>query len=102
MSQLGEELDDEDARLEAEGLRLVEERGKLKAAVALARHQRDLDNKKAEALLAASREARSGPSRRPERLTDGARRRRSVRGNYWPGATPWSSMWSCVRRPLRR
>ena len=46
-------------RLEAEGLRLAEERRKLEAAVALARHQRDLDNKEAEALLAASREAHS-------------------------------------------
>ena len=40
-------------------MRLAEERRKLKAAVALARHQRDLDNEEAEALLAASREARS-------------------------------------------
>ena len=31
----------------------------LEAAIALARHQRDLDNEEAEALLAASREARS-------------------------------------------
>ena len=59
MSLLGEELADEDARLEAEGLRLAEERRKLEAAVALARHQRDLNNEEAEALLAASREARS-------------------------------------------
>ena len=47
VSQLGEELDDEDARLEAEGLRLAEERRKLEAAVALARHQHDLDNEEA-------------------------------------------------------
>ena len=59
MSQLGEELDDEDARLEAKGLHLAEERRKLKVVVTLARHQRDLDNEEAEALLAASREARS-------------------------------------------
>lgn len=59
VSRLGEELADEDARLEAEGLRLAEERRKLEAAAALARHQRDLDNEEAEALLAASREARS-------------------------------------------
>ena len=57
VSQLGVELADEDARLEAEGLRLAEERRKLKVAVALARHQRDLDNEKAEASLAASWEA---------------------------------------------
>ena len=57
MSQLGVELAGEDARLEAEGLRLIEERRKLKAAVGLARHQRDLENAKAEASLVASREA---------------------------------------------
>ena len=57
MSQLGVELADEDACLEAEGLRLAEERRKLKVADALARHQRDLDNEKAEVSLAASREA---------------------------------------------
>ena len=36
--QLGVELADEDARLASEGLRLAEERRKLKVAVALARH----------------------------------------------------------------
>ena len=56
MSQLGAELAAEDERLEAEGLRLVEERRKLKAAVGLARHQRDLENAKAEVSLAASQE----------------------------------------------
>ena len=43
-----------DACLEAEGLRLVEEQRKLKVAFNLARHQRELDNAKAEASLAAS------------------------------------------------
>ena len=57
VSWIGAELAAEDACLEAEGLRLAEERRKLKVAVALARHQRDLDNAKAEASLAASREA---------------------------------------------
>ena len=57
VSQLGVELAGKDACLEVESLRLAEERRKLKVAVALARHQRDLDNAKAEALLAASREA---------------------------------------------
>ena len=57
VSQIRGELAGEDARLEAEGLRLAEEKCKLKVVVALARHQRDLDNVKAEALLAASREA---------------------------------------------
>lgn len=57
VSWIGAELANEDARLEAEGLRLAEERRKLKVAVSLARHQRDLDNTKAEASLVASREA---------------------------------------------
>ena len=57
MSRIRAQLADEDARLEAEGLRLAEERRKLKVAVALARHQRDLDNAKAEASLVALREA---------------------------------------------
>ena len=59
MSLLGEELADEDARLEAEGLRLVAERRKLEAAAALAHRRRDLDDEEAKASLAASREARS-------------------------------------------
>ena len=57
MGHLGGELADVDKRLEAEGLRLIEERRKLKVAINLARHQRKLDNMKAEASLAASREA---------------------------------------------
>src|SRR4051812_9249877 len=40
VSRIGAELAVEDARLEAEGLRLAEERRKLKVAIALARHQR--------------------------------------------------------------
>ena len=59
MGQLGGELADVDARLEAEGLRLIEERRKLKVEASLARHQRDLDNVKEEASLAASRKAYS-------------------------------------------
>lgn len=57
MGQLGGELADVDACLEAEGLQLVEERCKLKVAVNLVRHQRELDNAKAEASLAVSRKA---------------------------------------------
>ena len=38
MNQLGVELAGEDARLETEGLRLAEERRKLKVAVSLACH----------------------------------------------------------------
>ena len=56
VSRIRTELAAEDVRLEAEGLRLTEERRKLKVAIALARHQRDLENAKAEVLLAASRE----------------------------------------------
>ena len=59
LSPLGEELADEDARLEAEGLRLAAERCELEGAIALARRQRDLDEAEAKALLVASREARS-------------------------------------------
>ena len=59
MNRLGEELVDVDARLVAKGLRLVEERHKLKVAINLGRHHRELDNAKAEASLAASRGARS-------------------------------------------
>ena len=57
VSRIGAELAGEDARLEAEGLRLAEERRKLKVAIALVRHQHDLENTKAEASLAASRDA---------------------------------------------
>lgn len=57
MNRLGGELADVDARLKAEGLRLAEERRKLKVAINLSRHQRDLDNAKAESSLEVSREA---------------------------------------------
>ena len=66
MNLLGEELADEDARLEAEGLRLVAERRELEAAAALAHHRSDLDDEEAKASLAASRVARS-------RAVEGAR-----------------------------
>ena len=59
MNRIGAELASEDACLEAEGLCLAEERSKLKVAIALAHHQRDLDNAKAKASLAVSREASS-------------------------------------------
>ena len=59
VSLLGEELADEDARLEAEGLRLAAERRELEGAIALARRQRNLDDAEAKASLVASREARS-------------------------------------------
>ena len=57
MNRLGEELEGVDARLEAEGLRLAVEWHRLKVAINLGRHQHELDNAKAEASLATSREA---------------------------------------------
>ena len=80
MSHLGVELADEDARLEAEGLRLAEERRKLKVAIALACHQRDLDNEKAEVLLAASREA---CSRAVEEAQEADQQRRAAEERAW-------------------
>ena len=59
MNRLGEELEGVDGRLEAKGLQLSEEWHKLKVAINLGRHQRELDNVKVEASLTASREARS-------------------------------------------
>ena len=102
VSLLGEELADEDARLEAEGLRLAAERHELEGAIALARHQHDLDDAEAKASLVASREARS---RAAEEAREADRRRtarRSGLGSFWPGATRWRSRWSCARQPLRR
>ena len=72
VSLLGEELADEDARLEAEGLRLAAERRELEGAIALARRQRDLDEAEAKASLVASREARS---RAAEEAREADRRR---------------------------
>lgn len=65
----------EDACLEAEGLRRVEEWHKLKAVVSLACHQRDLENAKAEASLATSREA---CSRALEEAQDADKRREAA------------------------
>ena len=59
VSLLGEELADEDVRLEAEGLRLVAARREVEAAVTLARRQRDLDDEEAKPSLVAPREAHS-------------------------------------------
>ena len=57
MGRLDGELADVDACLKAEGLRLAEEWHKLKVAINLGRHQRDLDKAKAKASLEVSREA---------------------------------------------
>ena len=59
VSLLGEELADEDSRLEAEGLRLAAERRELEGTIALARRQHDLGDAEAKASLVASWEARS-------------------------------------------
>ena len=80
MNQLGEELVDVDARLVAEGLRLVEERRKLKVAINLGRHQHELDNTKAEASLEVCREA---CSRALEEAREADRRREAAEKRAW-------------------
>ena len=75
VSLLGEELADEDACLEAEGLRLAAERRELEGAIALARRQRDLDDAEAKASLVASREARSWAA---EEAREADRRRKAA------------------------
>src|SRR4051812_13132007 len=80
MNRVGAELAAEDARLEAEGLRLAEERHKLKVAIALARQQRDRDNAEAEVFLAASREA---CSQAVEEAREADRRRRDAEERVW-------------------
>ena len=59
MNRLGEELAGVDSRLEAKGLRLVEERRKLRVAINLGCYHRDLEKAKAEASLKIANEARS-------------------------------------------
>ena len=80
MNRLGEELVGVDARLEAEGLWLAEEWHKLKVAINLGRHQRELDNMKVEASLAASREA---CSRALEEAREADRRREAAEKCAW-------------------
>ena len=63
---------DVDARLEAEGLRLVEEWHQLKVAINFGRLQREHANAKAEASLATSREA-SARALEEAREADGRR-----------------------------
>ena len=78
MSRLGEELAGVDSRLEAEGLRLAEERRKLRVAINLGHYQRDLDNAEAEASLNVSREACSRAleeAREADRLREAAEKR---------------------------
>ena len=80
MSRLGEELAGVDSRLESEGLRLVEERRKLRVAINLGRYQRDLDNAKAEASLKVSHEA---CSRALEEAREADRRREAAEKRAW-------------------
>ena len=80
MSRIGGELVDVDTRLKAEGLRLMKERHKLKVAINLGRHQHELDNAKAEASLATSREA---CSRALEEAQEADRRREIVEKRAW-------------------
>ena len=80
MNRLGDELADVDARLKAEGLRLAEEWRKLKVAINLGRHQRDLDNAKAKESLEVSREA---CSRALEEAHEADRRREAAEKLAW-------------------
>ena len=89
MNRLGEELEGVDACLEAEGLRLVEEWNKLKVAINLRRHQRELDNLKAEASLAASREA---CSRALEEAREADRRHEAADKRAWE-LQAWSAVF---------
>ena len=80
MNRLGEELADVNACLKAEGLRLVEERRKLKVAINLGRYQRDLENTKTEASLKVSRDAWS---RALEEAREADRRREAAEKHVW-------------------
>ena len=80
MSHLGEELAGVDSRLEAEGLRLVEERRKLRVAINLGRYQRDLENAKAGASLKIAHEAHS---RALEEAREADRRREVAEERAW-------------------
>ena len=80
MNRLGEELEGVDACLEAEGLRLAEEWHTMKVAINLGRHQRELENMKAEASLAASRET---CSRALEEAREADRRREAAEKRTW-------------------
>ena len=80
MNRLGGELADVDVCLKAEVLRLAEERHKLKVAINLGRHQRDLDNAKAKASLEVSREA---CSRALEEAREADRRREAAEKCAW-------------------
>ena len=80
MSRLGEELAGVDSRLEAEGLRLVEEQHKLTVAINLGRYQRHLENAKAEASLNVAHEARS---RALEEAREADRHREAAEKRAW-------------------
>ena len=95
MDRLGEELEGVDARLEAEGIRLAEERHKLKVAINLGRRQRELENAKAEASLVASREA---CSRAQEEAQEADRRCEAAEKRAWD-LQAWSSKWRRAEPP---
>ena len=80
MNLHGEELADEDACLEAEGLRLAAGRRELEVAIALAHRQRDLDDEEAKASLEASRVARSQAA---EEARGADRRREAAEERAW-------------------
>ena len=80
MNRLGEELAGVDVRLEAEGLRLAEERHKLKVAINLGRYHCDLENAKADASLKIANEARS---RDLEEAHEADRRRKAAEERVW-------------------
>ena len=80
MSRLGKELAGVDSRLEAEGLRLVEERRKLWVAINLGRYQCDLENAKAEASLKIAHEA---CSRALEEACEADRRHEAAEERAW-------------------
>ena len=86
MNHLGEELAGVDLRLEAECLRLVEERRKLRVAINLGPYHRDLECAKAEASLKITNEARS---RALEEAHEADRRREAAEERAW-GLQAWS------------
>ena len=75
LSQLGEDIVDVDARLETEGLRLVDEWHQLKVAINLGRLQREHANAKAGASLTTMREA---STRALEEATEAHLRRKAA------------------------
>ena len=80
MNRLGEELAGVYSRLGAEGLRLTEERRKLRVAINLGHYHHDLENAKAEASLRIANEVRS---RALEEAHEANRRREAAEERAW-------------------